>query len=183
MLRKVPLILSVIGVLSLGLAGTATAASTERAVVPLHGTQLAPFFTEACGFPIYETFDGTIVVTSHFDNNGTLQKIVITPTDGNFTLTASNPATGKSVSATSSPLPEILTFNPDGSLASDSFSGLAANFVVPGVGPILINTGRAVWDGNGNLVFDAGQVALTPGHGIVDQDAFTAFCNYLADPN
>lgn len=182
MLRKVALILS-ISVVSLGLAGTASAASIERTVVSLHGTQFAPFFSDACGFPIYESFDGSFIVTSHFDNNGTLQKIIITPTGGNFTITASNPATGKSVSATSSPLPETLTFNPDGSLASDSFHGLAANFVVPGVGPMLINTGRAVLDGNGNLVFDAGQVALIPGHGIVDQAAFTDFCNYLADPN
>ena len=46
MLRKVPLILSVIGVISLGLAGTAATASIERTVVSLHGTQLAPFFTD-----------------------------------------------------------------------------------------------------------------------------------------
>jgi hypothetical protein len=182
MRRKATLIAS-IGVLSLALATTAAADTTERTVIPIDATQLAPFFTAACGFPIYETLHGSLNATSHFDTNGTLKKIIITLIGGHFTLTATNPATAKSVTAQSSPVVEILTFNADGSLASDSFSGLVANFVVPGVGPLLINTGHAVLDANGNLVFDAGHVAYVITSGVVDSAAFGAFCNYLADPN
>jgi hypothetical protein len=61
-------------------------------------------------------------------------------------------------------------------VASESLNGLLSNFVAPGVGSLLLTTGRLVFDGNGNLIFEAGL------HALLDPNPWSRFCDYLADP-
>jgi hypothetical protein len=53
--------------------------------------------------------------------------------------------------------------------------GRGVNIIIPGYGPILLNAGRALIDGNGNITFMAGQRDIANGN-------FDALCQYLAGP-
>src|SRR5262245_12138231 len=172
-MRKLALLLSIIAV-PLAFTATAAANSTQTEIVTEHVTIPFDQATAACGFPVDQRIDGSFKVVSFFDNDGTLLKTIATNFGGPFTVTATNPATGKRATAQSQTLVEIVTFNPDGSVASDSANGLRFNFVVPGLGVILKATGRVVFDGEGNLIFEAGP------HAFLDGDT-AAFCDYLAD--
>ena len=173
-MSKLALLLIVVA-LPLAVAATAAANSTQRQVVTIHETDPFTDATDACGFPIDLREDGSFKVTDYFDNTGTLVKETITPFGGPFTLTAINPANGKFTTTQAQTFVTIITFNPDGSVASSSANGVIYNFVVPGLGTILHSTGRLVFDANGNLVFEAGP------HAFRDQNTAT-FCSYMADP-
>src|SRR5262249_56921987 len=119
--------------------------------------------------------DGSFKVTDYFDNSGTLLKEIVNNFGGPFTLTAINPANGKSTTTQSQTVVAINTFNPDGSLASTSNSGLIYNFVVPGLGTILQMTGRLVFV-NDDIVFEAGPFDF------INRNT-PPFCSFLADPS
>jgi len=172
--HRLALLLSII---ALPLAVTATAAANTRQtqIVTVHETQPFVPATNACGFPVDLREDGSFEVTDFYDNSGTLFKEIVHNFGGPFTVTATNPANGKSVTTRSETFVSITTFNPDGSVASSSDSGLIFNFVVPGLGTILQAIGRRVFDANGDLIFIAGP------HDFHDQNT-AAFCSYMADP-
>src|SRR5262249_59243783 len=97
-------------------------------------------------------------------------------TGGLYTITETNTANGKSLTTLSSSSVETDTYNPDGSLASVSISGIEFNFVAPGVGTILQIMGHwGVDPATGDLFFVGGQFDLA--YGNTD-----AFCAYMADP-
>jgi len=154
---------------------TASANTITRTFTTISGTFFDAPAAANCGFPLYVTINGSFKQTNYVDNTGRLVKSIITDVAGPFTLTITNPATGKSVTSQSAPIAEILTFNPDGSLASDTINGAFFNYVARGVGTILIRTGRLVYDGSGNLIFEAGP------HDFTGQD-YAPFCAYIADP-
>lgn len=158
----------------LALAPTAAANTTQTEVVTSHDTFEFGEATEACGFPVDIRVDGSFKVTDYFDNSGTPLKDIITTFGGPFTVTAINPANGKSTTTRSQSFVSITHFNPDGSVASASNSGPIYNFVVPGLGTILQSTGRLVFDSNFDIVFQAGPQDIENGN-------TAAFCNYLAD--
>jgi hypothetical protein len=68
------------------------------------------------------------------------------------------------VTTQSETLVDIAYFSPDGSIASESNSGLLYSFHVAGLGIILQATGRFVFDADGNPVFEAGP------HDFADQN-------------
>jgi hypothetical protein len=171
---KLALVLSIIA-LPLAFTATAAANSTQSHIVTVHQTDPFDDAIAACGFPIDLRQDGSFEIKDFFDNSGTLFKEIDHPHGGSFTLTAINPANGKSTTTQAQTFVNIFYFNPDGSIASASVSGLIYQFVVPGLGTILHSTGRLVFDANGNLVFEAGP------HAFRDQDT-AAFCSYMADP-
>jgi hypothetical protein len=175
MKRRIALWLSVV-VVVLVCVVPAAANTKQTTVVSLHFTQLAPLLTPACGFPVYETFDGSFKIEDYYDNSGTLLKQIITNFGGHFSLVATNPATGKNVFLQATGFNEIITFNPDGSVATDSLTGIPIHWIAPGVGTLMMSVGRLVMDGDGNVIFEAGQ--------HVDFDAVGAadVCAYLADP-
>lgn len=168
-MRRVALLLSILA-LPLAVTATAAANTTQTEVVTVHQTDPFP----ACSFPLELRVDGSFKVTSYFDNSGTLLKGIVTNFRGPLTLTATNPANGKSTTTQSQTFVDFVTFNPDGSVASESLNGLIYNFVAPGLGTILHSTGRLVF-ANGTLIFEAGP------HAFIDQNT-AAFCNYMADP-
>ena len=177
-MRKLALLLSIIA-LTLAVTTAARANTVTRTVVTVNippPGDLWPEATSACGFPVYLTGGGSFKVTSYFDNSGTLLKVIGTLIGGPFRVTASNPVTGKSATTQTEPFADITIFNSDGSVASESLNGLLSNFVAPGVGSLLLTTGRLVFDGNGNLMFEAGP------HALLDPNAWSRFCDYLADP-
>jgi hypothetical protein len=171
--RKLALLLSIIA-LPLALTATAAANTTQTTVVTIHDTFDFGDATDACGFPVDLRVDGSFKITDYFDNSGTLFKEIVNNFGGPFTLTAINPANGKSTTTRSQTVVAITKFNPDGSVASSSSSGLTYNFVVPGLGTILQSTGRLVFDSNFDVVFQAGPHDFDDGNSA-------AFCNYLAD--
>ena len=173
-MRKLALLLSIIA-LPLAFTATAAANTTQRQVVTVHETDLFGDATDACGFPVDARVDGSFKIFDYFDNSGTLLKEIVNNFGGTFTITAFNPANGKSTTTQSETVVQITTFNPDGSVASTSNNGLIYNFVAPGLGTILQMTGRLVFDSNGELVFEAGQFDFINGN-------TAAFCSYLADP-
>jgi len=171
-MRKLALILSIIAI-PLIIVATATANTQTSTLVTVHDTHPWAPATNACGFPINLSEDGTFEVTDYFDNSGTLVREIIHNHGGPFTLTATNPANNRSTTSQSETLVEITNFNPDGSIASVEDNGLISNFTAPGHGTILHGTGRLVFDGDGNLIFEAGP------HAFRDQNT-EAFCNYMA---
>jgi len=173
-MRKLALLLSIIA-LPLAFTATAAANTIQRQVVTVHETDLFGDATDACGFPVDARVDGSFKIFDYFDNSGTLLKEIVNNFGGTFTITAFNPANGKSTTTQSETVVQITTFNPDGSVASTSQNGIIFNFVAPGLGTILQMTGRLVFDSNGELVFEAGQFDFINGN-------TAAFCSYLADP-
>lgn len=173
-MRRLALLLIIVAV-PLAVTATAAANSTQTEVVTIHDTFEFGDATDACGFPVDIRVDGSFKVTDYFDNSGTLLKEIITIFRGPFTVTAINPANGKSTTTQSQSFVSITHFNPDGSVASASNSGVIYNFVVPGLGTILHSTGRLVFDSNFDLVFEAGPHDFENGN-------TAAFCNYLAGP-
>jgi len=169
---KLALLLIVV-TLPLAVAATAAANSTQSVVITEHQTDPFVPATNACGFPIDLRTDGSFEITDYYDNSGTLFKEIEHNVYGPFTLTAINPANGKSATTQSETEVIITTFNPDGSVASESVTGVVGTFIVPGLGPILQGTGRLVFDGDGNLVFEAGP------HAFRDRNT-AAFCSYMA---
>jgi hypothetical protein len=165
----------IVGMLALTLALTASAAanSTQSVIVTEHETDPFGAATNACGFPIDLRTDGSFEITDYYDNNGTLLKEIDHPYGGPFTLTAINPANGRSTTTQAQTFVEITYFNPDGSVASYSDNGLIYQFIVPGLGTILHATGRLVLDADFNLIFEAGP------HAFRDHDT-AAFCSYMA---
>lgn len=172
-MRKLALLLTIIA-LPLAVTATAAANTTQTEVVTIHDTFDFGDATDACGFPVDLRVDGSFKITDYFDNSGTLLKEIVNNFGGPFTLTAINPANGKSTTTQSQTVVAITKFNPDGSVASSSSSGLTYNFVVPGLGTILQSTGRLVFDSNFDVVFQAGPHDFDDGNSA-------AFCNYLAD--
>jgi hypothetical protein len=140
----------------------------------VHTTEPFPQATRACGFPITSTEDGSFKIRSYFNNDGVLEKTILTDFQGHFTVTATNPANGKTATTQAESQVVITYYNPDGSIASESQTGVTFNFTVPGLGSILQATGRLVFE-NGQLVFEAGP------HDFRDQNT-AAFCAYMADP-
>jgi hypothetical protein len=173
-MRRLALLLIIVAA-PLALTATAAANTTQTEVVTVHDTFDFGEAAEACGFPIDIRVDGSFKITDYFDNSGTLSKEILTPVGGPFTVTAINPANGKSTTTQSQTVVGITTFNPDGSVASTSNSGLIYNFVAPGHGTILQMIGRLVFDSNGELVFTAGHFDFIDGN-------TATFCNYMADP-
>jgi hypothetical protein len=168
-------LLLIVVALPLAMAAAATANSTQSLVITEHETDPFVSATNACGFPIDLRTDGSFEITDYYDNGGTLFKEIVHNHGGPFTLTALNPANGKSTTTQSESLVSITYFNPDGSVASFSDNGLVYQFVARGLGTILHATGRLAFDGDGNLVFEAGP------HAFRDQNT-DAFCSYMADP-
>jgi hypothetical protein len=171
--RLAPL-LSIVA-LPLALTATAAANTIQMQVVTIHDTFDFGEATDACAFPVDIRVDGSIKVTDYFDNGGNLLKETVHNFGGPFTVTAINPVSRKSTTTQSQTFVAITTFNPAGSVASLSSSGLVYNFVVPGLGAILQVTGRLVLDSSFDIVFEAGPQDFENGNAA-------AFCNYLADP-
>ena len=120
---------------------------------------------EACGFPVELSFEGSVTVTSFFDEQGNLTRIEIHASDN---AQATNLTNGKSATGH-----ETSNLRVDVEAGTETLRGLPIHFKVPGHGAVLMEVGRLVLDASGSPTFVAGQ------HQLHDGD-FTEFCAALA---
>jgi hypothetical protein len=123
---------------------------------------------ETCGFPLRFHFFGSITITDYFDNSGFLSKTILKGRPGPFTVTVT--AKGTSLSQQNSSFSTQIVYNPDGSPMTITDNGPFNKFTVPGGGVVLLDTGHIVFDGDFNILFEAGPRQATHG----DFDAFCA---------
>jgi hypothetical protein len=108
-----------------------------------------------CGFLVQFDISGEFHEVDFFDSAGSLTKSIVTQGHGAITLTAS--ANGTTIGGTP---PQnyvyIVTYNADGTIDTQSNDGIFVHLTVPGHGNVLVQVGRFVLDGYGNLIFEAG---------------------------
>jgi hypothetical protein len=121
-----------------------------------------------CGFPIIEHLEGSIRRTTYFDAAGNEVRVHETITHGVFSATLT--ANGKSLESIS-PFP----LHVDRVTGVTTIVGLRLRVDVPRARPILLDAGRVVIDGTGEIVFEAGQHPLFDGN-------TTELCAFFADP-
>lgn len=119
----------------------------------------------SCDFPFLEVFDGRVTITTFFDDEGNPTRLTFhLPFHGTLT----NEATGESVSAD-----QVLQLTVDLVEGTESDVGLRFRVTFPGLGVVLLDAGKIVFDADGNVVFEAGP------HQVVNED-FAGFCAALA---
>jgi len=113
------------------------------------------FNSQDCGFLIHWVISGEFHENDFYDSAGVLTKAVVTQGHGAIEVTAT--AKGVTLGGTA---PQnyvyIATYNPDDSIATQSFLGVFLQITVPGEGTVLAEVGRYVTDGDGNVLFNAG---------------------------
>jgi len=140
---------------------TTPASATPPEIVRIQDIHIVQTDNTSCPFPFLEEFDGRVTITTFFDADGN-------PTGVRFHLpfqgTLTNEATGESVRA-QQVLNDVLDLE-DG---TETFAGLRFRAVFPGIGAVLLDAGRIVFDDTGAVVFEAGP------HQVVNED-FGEFC-------
>jgi hypothetical protein len=147
---------------ALALAAPAAAVPPEKVVIEdLHIEQVD---STSCDFPFREVFDGRVTITTFFDEQGNPTRVTFhLPFHGTLT----NEATGESVSAD-----QVLVETDDLEEGTISWLGLRFRVTFPGLGVVLLDAGKIVFDADGNVVFEAGP------HQVVNED-FAEFCAAL----
>jgi hypothetical protein len=122
-------------------------------MVLLQGTQVLA----NCGtFQVFDDYDATVGVTNYYDNDGNFveQHLAINGTD-----TYRQSVTGQSIT-----MPTHFMVHIDREALLASSGGLQYHLMIPGLGNVLLDTGRTVYDGNtGTWVFLAGPHQVATG--------------------
>lgn len=106
-----------------------------------------------------------MTITTFFDEEANPTRVTFhLPFHGTLT----NEATGESVSAD-----QVLQETVDLDEGTDTFVGLRFRVTFPGLGVVLLDAGKIVFDADGNVTFEAGP------HQVFNED-FTAFCAAFA---
>ena len=142
------LVLGAVG-LGFGVVATGADASITRTVTT---DDYGYSETETCGFELDWTIQGSFKDTFYYNTSGQLVKLIESPFGGPLTVTVTNPKNGNTATTQSDALVTVATFNPDGSLATVSHSGIDAHMVMPGAGPILVQVGTVAYDAQGNIL-------------------------------
>jgi hypothetical protein len=149
----------------LPLAVTTSASAIAPEIVRIADIHIEQTDSTSCDFPFQEVFDGRATITTYFDSAGT-------PISVRFQLpfrgTLTNEATGESVQAQQS-LNVVL----DLENGTETDIGLRFRAVFPGIGAVLLDAGRVVFDESGAVIFSAGP------HQVVNED-FEEFCAAFA---
>jgi hypothetical protein len=161
--RRLALRVSLVVGLALAVIAPAAAAPPEKVV--LEDIHIEQVDTTSCDFPFLEVFDGRVTITTFFDEEGNPTRIQFyLPFHGTLT----NEATGESVSAD-----QVLQVTLELEEGTESDVGLRFRVAFPGLGIVLLDAGRVVFDAAGNVIFEAGP------HQVVNED-FTEFCAAFA---
>jgi hypothetical protein len=151
--------------LVVGLAVIAPAAAVPPERIVIEDIHIEQVDSTSCDFPFLEVFDGRVTITTYFDDNGNPIRVQFhLPFHGTLT----NEATGESVSAD-----QVLQVSVELEEGTESDVGLRFRVVFPGLGVVLLDAGKVVFDADGNVVFEAGP------HQIVNED-FAEFCAAFA---
>ena len=150
-------------VMVLGFVSTAAADQPEKVVI--RDIMITQVDSTSCEFPFLEEFTGRVTITTFFDNEGNPIRVQLhLPFDGTLT----NEASGTSVSAT-----QDLIVVEDLVAGTTTFLGVRFRVNFPGLGYVLLDAGRVVFDADGNVIFKAGP------HQVINED-FEAFCEALS---
>ena len=130
---------------------------------------------QACGFPVLWDIHLTVERTNFFDSEGRLVRQQARIREDN---TITNLATGLTLREGPDAFVQTTTFNPDGTIATITATGLAVN--VRG-DERLKDVGRVVWlPGTNEIVFSAGRHPVREAmEGGNFQTALRAFCDAL----
>lgn len=158
------LILATLIVLATGLGLVSPAAADEPEKITF-SVEITQTDDTSCDFPFLEEFEGRITITTFFDSEGNPIRVQLhLPFDGILT----NQATGTSVSAT-----QDLIVVEDLEAGTTTFVGVRFRVNFPGLGHVLLDVGRVIFDADGNVIFEAGP------HQVINED-FEAFCEALS---
>jgi hypothetical protein len=133
---------------SLAVSAPAAAAPPTQERVPVDDAFVIPA-GELCAFPVDVRATGRVLVTTHFNRDGTVDFISERP---NIRITLTNPANGRFVTDRDVGL-DKLAFNPDGT--SDALStGIHFKVNSPGGGVIFRRIGLQIlhFDASGELI-------------------------------
>jgi hypothetical protein len=140
--------------LALGAISPASAASPTTSTRRLLGTQV---LADCDGFQVFDDYDETIVRSDFYDNDGIL---IETHLAINGTDTYRQSVTGQSIIMGTHYMVHI-----DRRTMLDSAGGLLYHLLIPGLGHVLLDAGRTVYDRTtGTLIFLAGP------HQVMDGD-------------
>jgi hypothetical protein len=154
--------LGAIAVCSL-LVSPAGATSPEIVRFPVAITQTD---TTSCDFDIIEEFEGTITIITYFDEAGNPTKVFLQLP---FVGTLTNAETGASVTAR-----QELVVVEDLEQGTSTLVGLRFLVTFEGVGHVLLDAGRIVFDASGTPTFVAGP------HDVEIEGDFEEFCAALS---
>lgn len=159
------LVLWVSLVAGLALAVVVPAGAVPPEKVVFEDIHIVQVDNTSCDFPFLEVFDGRVTITTFFDEDANPTRLTFhLPFHGTLT----NEATGESVSAD-----QVLKETVDLEEGTDSLVGMRFRVAFPGLGVVLLDAGRIVFDADGNVVFEAGP------HQVFNED-FTEFCAAFA---
>jgi hypothetical protein len=139
--------------LALSAISQASAARPTTSTYPLKGTQL---LATCDGFQVFDDYDATITQTTFYDKDGNPVEVhqAINGTD-----TYRQSVTGQSIT-----MPSHFMVHFDVQTGLNSSAGLAYHLMVPGLGGVLLEVGRSVYDVNARtFVFLAGPHQLSSG--------------------
>ena len=161
--RRLALCASLVAGLTLALVASAGAAPPEKVVIEdIHIVQVDD---TSCDIPFLEMFDGRVTRTTFFDEEGNPTRVTFhLPFHGTLT----NETTGESVSAD-----QVLQLTVDFEAGTESFAGLRFRVAFAGLGVVLLDAGKIVFDADGDVVFEAGLLQ------VFNED-FTEFCTAFA---
>lgn len=108
-----------------------------------------------CDFPIRVHEFGPFKISDYYDGGGTLLKEILTAGAGGPFIFADT-ANGTTLTMQMQSAPIVTTYNADGSIRTQAINGLEWKFTAPGGGIVLLDTGRLVLDGDGNVIFEVG---------------------------
>jgi hypothetical protein len=155
MRRRIAILVALVALLALG-GGALTAPPAWALTQQSQVVHVDDSFSVSgiCSFPIDVRFGpGDMRVSLFFDANGTLVKEV----DSNFGGPFPTSISGNGVTLTSvATFAHLITFNPDGSVATLRDSGIDFIFTVPGQGAVVVQTGTVVFDKDFNILFEGG---------------------------
>ncbi len=108
-----------------------------------------------CDFPIRVHEFGPFKIADYYDGGGTLVKEILTAgAGGPFSFT--DTANGSTLTMQMQSAPIVTTYNADGTVRTEAINGLEWKFTATGGGIVLLDTGRLVLDGDGNVIFEVG---------------------------
>jgi hypothetical protein len=150
-MRRIWLSLAMVTLAAMATTQTAAANTQVRTVTHVDDTYVDH---SLCSFGVTVHMVGSFTTTDYYDNTGFLYKIIATVGPGPFRVTAT--AKGTTLTDQNEAFSDTLTYNPDGSVKTETANGPFNKYTAPGRGVVWLDTGHIIVDGDGNVLFVSG---------------------------
>jgi hypothetical protein len=124
-----------------GITGVAAAIAPSEIHFQVNSTRVIPASVTGCGFDVVRHSEGTYYITTFYNSDGTVAREVNRVS--NFTITDTNPLTGRSLTSVLAG-PFIIEPYGDGTVLV-TIPGNDGHLTAPGAGVIWSNVGRIVY--------------------------------------